>query len=120
MNLTEEQKEKLPMYYEKWIGIGLSTDDCDRKEAEKWATEAYREQDLPAPEVFIWTNCPLTCCIAQDLAFDAEAILLRKNKGGLFKKKEEVTDEFIQETIKKLAKNFKSKHLKKIDEVKNV
>lgn len=64
-SLTEEQRGLLKVYADKWKAIGLSTKKCDRKEAEKWAKEAYKIAGLKPPKKFLWYNCPTSCALGQ-------------------------------------------------------
>ena len=55
--LTPEQEALIPVYLEEFRKIGLSTEPCNRKEAEKALTEAQEYLKLPKPE-FIWVDSP--------------------------------------------------------------
>ena len=59
--LTKEQEDKMPEYADKWIGIGLSTDDCDRAKAEHLCEEMYKAVGLEPPKRIYWTNDPIEC-----------------------------------------------------------
>ena len=39
--LTKEQEVQLPIFRQKWLDIGLSTEKADRSTAEKAITEMY-------------------------------------------------------------------------------
>jgi hypothetical protein len=57
--LTAGQKALLPMYRDRWMNIGLSTDRCDRAKAEDAARRAYRVANLEPPDAFVWFESPL-------------------------------------------------------------
>jgi len=63
--LTAEQEAKLPEYRDKWIKIGLSTERCDRQEAEKWVKKVYEVVNLTPPKHVRWFQSPLACAQAQ-------------------------------------------------------
>lgn len=52
-SLTKEQTDKFPVYVEKWLKIGLSTEPCDFEAACKHAKDAYKVVGLKEPEFFI-------------------------------------------------------------------
>ena len=56
--LTKEQEEKLVVYREKWLKIGLSCEPADHVKAERAAAAAYKQAGLEVPE-FIWADSPL-------------------------------------------------------------
>ena len=57
--LTKEQEDLLPVYRDKWLKIGLSTEPTNKKEAEKWCIEAYKVAGLEPPKQIIWATSPL-------------------------------------------------------------
>jgi len=63
--LTKEQEAKIPEYRDKWIKVGLSTERCNRPEAEKWVKEAYKVAKLTPPERILWFDSPQSCAQAQ-------------------------------------------------------
>jgi hypothetical protein len=71
--LTKEQEDKMSEYADKWIEIGLSTDECDREKAEHWCSEAYKAAGLEPPKQFIWTNNPIECAELADKLDDKGA-----------------------------------------------
>ncbi len=79
--LTKEQEDKMPEYADKWIGIGLSTDDCDRAKAEHWCNEAYKAAGLEPPKQFIWTNNPIECDELVDSLDDKRNYVVRDRIG---------------------------------------
>lgn len=64
-NLTPEQEALLPVYRDKWLSIGLSTERANRAEAEDGVRLAYELQGLKAPERFIWAESPMGGIVAQ-------------------------------------------------------
>ena len=64
-SLTEEQESQIEVYKNKWLKIGLSTEKCDRAEAEKWAAEAYKKGGYAFPKKVVWCDSPYDCCIEQ-------------------------------------------------------
>ncbi|NJN23047.1 MAG: hypothetical protein HC812_20060 [Leptolyngbya sp. RL_3_1] len=52
--LTPEQEALLPVYRDKWMAIGLSTEPCDRSAAESAARAAYEVAGLEPPKQFVW------------------------------------------------------------------
>ncbi len=73
--LTKEQEDKMPEYVDKWINIGLCTDDCDRAKAEHWCKEAYKAVGLEPPKQFIWTNNPIECAELADSIDDRGSLV---------------------------------------------
>src|SRR3990167_6064314 len=57
--LTQEQKELLSVYRDKWLAIGLSTDPANRAEAERGVWLAYELARLEKPKV-VWCLSPLS------------------------------------------------------------
>jgi hypothetical protein len=55
--LTPEQEAMLPVYKDKWLKYGLSTDKADREMSEKFITNIYTENKLPKP-IFKWFDSP--------------------------------------------------------------
>jgi hypothetical protein len=47
----------LPVYEQRYLEIGLSTERCDRKAAEEAVKASYRYLKLPEPQ-FIWADSP--------------------------------------------------------------
>ena len=57
--LTQQQIAKFPEYVDKWIKIGLSTEDSINKELAKQSIiKAYKCAGLKEPEIFIFTESP--------------------------------------------------------------
>ncbi len=61
--LTEEQKALLPVYRDKWIKIGLSTEPANRPEAERGINLMYELAGLKKPKKIIWCDSPLTAAL---------------------------------------------------------
>lgn len=80
-SLTPAQEEKIKDYYEKYLAIGLSTERCNRPEAEKALKESYAYLKLDEPEI-VWCSSP---SVGAKLAAQTA-------KGSL-----NVTDEEVQE-----------------------
>lgn len=57
--LTEEQEALLPVYRDKWLKVGLSTEKCDRAKAEKWVADAYKVAGFDPPRLISWAKGPL-------------------------------------------------------------
>ena len=58
--LTQQQKDKIPLYVKEWIDIGLSTaDEIDKEAAKKAIALAYKKAGLPAPKLYIFTESPM-------------------------------------------------------------
>src|SRR5437016_25671 len=58
--LSAEQEAKIPAYVEKWIGIGLSTDQTvDKQKIEKGIELAYKTADLTPPKSYVYLDNPL-------------------------------------------------------------
>ena len=55
--LTKEQKKMIPIYLEKYRAIGLSTEPCNRANAEKALRACQKYLNLPDPEI-IWVDSP--------------------------------------------------------------
>jgi hypothetical protein len=58
--LTVEQESLLPVYRDKWIAIGLSTESANRPRAEAGIIIAYQTAKLPPPKEIIWFDSPKT------------------------------------------------------------
>jgi hypothetical protein len=56
--LTPEQEAKLDDYRDKWLAIGLSTEETDVELAEAAMDKVYECAGLPAPENKIWAKNP--------------------------------------------------------------
>ncbi len=56
--LTPEQESLLPVYRDKWLKIGLSTESADRPLAEEGIREAYKISGLAEPRI-VWCASPL-------------------------------------------------------------
>ena len=57
--LTPAQEARLPAIRDKWIGIGLSTEQAERPRAEAAVRLAYRRAGLAEPADIIWTGSPM-------------------------------------------------------------
>lgn len=79
--LTPEQEAQLPVYREKWIAIGLSTEPADRERAEAGVLKAYQAADLEPPEHLLWFDSPMQGCIAAAILFK-QSELEEKEKEG--------------------------------------
>jgi len=71
--LTPEQEAKFPEYRKKWLDIGLSTSECNFKEAVKAAKKSYKLAGLTPPKDFLLFDSPqeairYTAMIEMDLA----------------------------------------------------
>jgi hypothetical protein len=65
--LTDEQEALLPVVRDEWLGIGLSTEPADRAEAERGVALAYRCAGLPAPDVTVWLQSPLSGAVGSSI-----------------------------------------------------
>jgi len=57
-NLTKEQEELLPVYRDKWLAIGLSTEETDVEKAEEAIDKVYQCAGLEPPKEKIWGKNP--------------------------------------------------------------
>jgi hypothetical protein len=57
-SLTPEQQDKMAVYRDKWLAIGLNTDTSDIQRAEKAINALYVEAGLKVPQKFIWVDSP--------------------------------------------------------------
>ena len=57
--LTSKQIDSLPVYRDKWLKIGLSTDEVNRDKAQQAISNAYKVVDLKPPTKWIWLPSPL-------------------------------------------------------------
>ena len=57
--LSSEQEKRIPAYRDKWMGIALDTQACDREAGTHWLREAFRVAGLKAPERILWEDSPL-------------------------------------------------------------
>ena len=58
--LTKEQEKLLKVYRDKWLKIGLPTDKCDRKAAEKACKDVYKIAGLKPPSLILWADSPVS------------------------------------------------------------
>ena len=58
--LTKEQENLFPVYRDRWVKIGLSTEAADRKKAESAIIDMYRYGGLKPPKKIIWCGSPLS------------------------------------------------------------
>jgi len=68
--LTEEQKAKFPEYVNKWISIGLSTENPSKEVAQNSIIKVYESAGVPAPKTFIWVESPLHAGVCYALLKD--------------------------------------------------
>ncbi len=61
--LTNAQKEQLPIYFERWKTIGLST-KTDRVASEAAIDALYRAVGRDPPRLKIWCQSPLAAALA--------------------------------------------------------
>jgi formylglycine-generating enzyme required for sulfatase activity len=57
--LTKEQEARLPFYTEKWLKIGLSTEQSTPEQREAAITLAYECAELKPPKQFIHVSSPM-------------------------------------------------------------
>jgi hypothetical protein len=55
--LTPEQEAIIPVYYEEFLKIGLSTEPCNREKGESALRASYKYLKLPEPEI-VWCESP--------------------------------------------------------------
>ncbi len=60
-SLTKQQEEKLSIYAQKWLKIGLSTDPCNVPQTEKCINQAYKNVGLEPPKKYKLFDSPLSC-----------------------------------------------------------
>ncbi len=58
--LTKEQESLLPVYRDKWLQIGLSTEPACRDKAERAIAQVYRCVGLQPPRKIVWCGSPLS------------------------------------------------------------
>ncbi len=58
-SLTQEQKDMLSVYRDKWLAIGLCTKPTDRKTAEEGVELAYKQSIKTKPKI-VWCGSPLS------------------------------------------------------------
>lgn len=56
--ITPEQQALYPLYTEKWLAIGLSTEPANRPASVEGVVKAYENVGLPAPLRIIWADSP--------------------------------------------------------------
>ena len=64
--LTQEQKDRIPEFRDKWTKIALSTEPADRDDAEQGIIECYKIAGLSAPKI-VWCGSPLGNYLARDI-----------------------------------------------------
>lgn len=66
--LTPEQQGKFESYVDKWVKIGLNTDECDVENSIKYINEAYEVAGLEGPKFFIGpVNSPYEGALAEKI-----------------------------------------------------
>lgn len=58
-NLTNKQKEQFPVYVDRWLKVGLSTERMDRDKAIAAIKKAYTLAGLKEPTKFYFTKSPM-------------------------------------------------------------
>ena len=56
--LTKEQEAQIPVYLERYLNVGLSTERCNRSLAERSIKNLFKVLDKKSPEFFIWVDSP--------------------------------------------------------------
>lgn len=56
--LTKEQEEQIPVYLDRYLKVGMSTEPCDRVKAEAALKASYKYMKLPEPEI-VWADSPM-------------------------------------------------------------
>lgn len=59
-SLTDEQIQKMPLYVEKWIRIGLNTEPLDYDKAKECAKVIYKNANLEPPKFFFRAQSPIS------------------------------------------------------------
>src|ERR1051326_8540389 len=67
-SLTPEQKARFAEWRDRWIKIGLCTDQADRDKFERAAIECYRHAGLAPPKRIVWVQSPLVLAYAGPIA----------------------------------------------------
>lgn len=62
--LTDDQREALSTYREKWRRIGSSTEPAYREKAEVAIGEIYQSAKLSPPKAILWLKSPAACIVA--------------------------------------------------------
>jgi hypothetical protein len=57
-NLTDEERERLVEFRDKWLEIGMSTAKCDREAAEHHVKQIYKAHGFEIPPIY-WADSPL-------------------------------------------------------------
>ncbi|MCM1338895.1 MAG: hypothetical protein NC191_04430 [Muribaculaceae bacterium] len=70
--LTQEQKDLMPVYRDKWIKLGLATDRFTKEEAQKWSDYFYTNIRKKDKVPVIVTESPLSAWIIVNLFAFAE------------------------------------------------
>jgi hypothetical protein len=66
--LTPEQEAKFPEYVDKWLGIGLNTDECNFADSVLAIRDAYKTVDIDPPQFFIGpVNSPIEGAMCVDI-----------------------------------------------------
>ena len=76
--LTQEQKDAIPEWVDKWIKIGLSTEPADRERQEKAIRACYRFAGLKDDVPIVFVSSPIVGALAAPLA----ALVIEKIKKG--------------------------------------
>ena len=63
IELTKKQKGLLPVWRDKWVAYGLSTEAAKWDHAHRWINEAYRAAGLELPKVTIRLDSPMSGAI---------------------------------------------------------
>lgn len=77
--LTEEQKNKMSEYVDKWKKIGLSCEPVDKQLAEKAINLCYEKANLPIPKKIIWFGSPYSMLIKVGILKNIKNLGLNSN-----------------------------------------
>jgi hypothetical protein len=78
--LTNDQKEQMAVYRDKWIAIGRSTNPANRGEAERGVRESYKIAGIKPPERIVWATSPLSMFLADSVRASVRASVGGQNE----------------------------------------
>ena len=97
--LTKEQEEKLPVYRDKWLKIGLSTSTTDRVKANQVIDEVYRAANLVPPAIKIWLASPMQGAIGAQYLKEILKSLNRSNEQVVDQVVDQVWDQVREQVV---------------------
>ncbi len=95
--LTPEQEAQIPIYRDKWIAIGLSTEPAERDRAESAINMAYEAAGLECPKKIVWCGSPLSQGLTRAIIIDKN--LLKTLKAPVWDSVEDSVEASVRDSV---------------------